>query len=108
MASGQKVRGHAAEQGGSCRHNSRGAVYGGLAYDLDRAVRERQLDEAGKAPPEEGDGQAQPEVQPVQRRQSAARAAVRPSPVLLLGNGAGGGHGHRADAVLCAADRHFR
>ena len=22
--------------------------------------------------------------------------------------GAGGGHGHRADAVLCEADRHFR
>lgn len=54
------------------------------AYDLDALAREKQLDEAGKLPQKKV-RPAQPEVQPVQRRQSAARAAVRPSPVLLLG-----------------------
>ena len=52
--------------------------------DLDALAREKQLDEAGKLPQKKV-RPAQPEVQPVQRRQSAARAAVRPSPVLLLG-----------------------
>ena len=61
-----------------------GATYGSLAYDLDELAREKQLDEAGKLPQKKV-RPAQPEVQPVQRRQSAARAAVRPSPVLLLG-----------------------
>ena len=61
-----------------------GATYGSLAYDLDALAREKQLDEAGKLPQNKV-RPAQPEVQPVQRRQSAARAAVRPSPVLLLG-----------------------
>ena len=58
-----------------------GATYGSLAYDLDALAREKQLDEAGKLPQKKV-RPAQPEVQ---RRQSAARAAVRPSPVLLLG-----------------------
>ena len=61
-----------------------GATYGSLAYDLDALAREKRLDEAGKLPQKKV-RPAQPEVQPVQRRQSAARAAVRPSPVLLLG-----------------------
>lgn len=61
-----------------------GATYGSLAYDLDALAREKHLDEAGKLPQKKV-RPAQPEVQPVQRRQSAARAAVRPSPVLLLG-----------------------
>ena len=61
-----------------------GATYGSLAYDLDALAREKQLAEAGKLPQKKV-RPAQPEVQPVQRRQSAARAAVRPSPVLLLG-----------------------
>lgn len=61
-----------------------GATYGSLAYDLDALAREKQLDEAGKLPQKKV-RPAQPEVQPVQRRQSAALAAVRPSPVLLLG-----------------------
>lgn len=61
-----------------------GATYGSLAYDLDALAREKQLDEAGKLPQKKV-RPAQPEVQPVQRWQSAARAAVRPSPVLLLG-----------------------
>ena len=61
-----------------------GATYGSLAYDLDALAREKQLDEAGKLPQKKV-RPAQPEVQPVQRRQTAARAAVRPSPVLVLG-----------------------
>mgnify|MGYP000540348448 FL=1 len=61
-----------------------GATYGSLAYDLDALAREKQLDEAGKLPQKKV-RPAQPEGQPVQRRQTAARAAVRPSPVLLLG-----------------------
>lgn len=61
-----------------------GATYGSLAYDLDALAREKQLDEAGKLPQKKV-RPVQPEVQPVQRRQTAARAAVRPSPVLLLG-----------------------
>lgn len=61
-----------------------GATYGSLAYDLDALAREKQLDEAGKLPQKKV-RPAQSEVQPVQRRQTAARAAVRPSPVLLLG-----------------------
>lgn len=61
-----------------------GATYGSLAYDLDALAREKQLDEAGKLPQKKV-RPAQPEMQPVQRRQTAARAAVRPSPVLLLG-----------------------
>lgn len=61
-----------------------GATYGSLAYNLDALAREKQLDEAGKLPQKKV-RPAQPEVQPVQRRQSAARAAARPSPVLLLG-----------------------
>lgn len=61
-----------------------GATYGSLAYDLDALAREKQLDEAGKLPQKKV-RPAQPEVQPVQRRQTPARAAVRPSPVLLLG-----------------------
>lgn len=61
-----------------------GATYGSLAYDLDALAREKQLDEAGKLPQKKV-RPAQPEVQPVQRRQTAARVAVRPSPVLLLG-----------------------
>lgn len=65
-----------------------GATYGSLAYDLDALAREKQLDEAGKLPQKKvrpAQPEVQPEVQPVQRRQTAARAAVRPSPVLLLG-----------------------
>ena len=61
-----------------------GATYGSLAYDLDALAREKQLDEAGKLPQKKA-RPVQPEVQPVQRRQTAARAAARPSPVLLLG-----------------------
>ena len=89
-----------------------GATYGSLAYDLDALAREKQLDEAGKLPQKKV-RPTQPEVQPVQRRQSAARAPGGPAPGGRRGTGGGGGlglarHGHRADAVLCEADRHFR
>ena len=80
-----------------------GATYGSLAYDLDALAREKQLDEAGKLPQKKV-RPAQPEVQPVQR--GTGRGAALPCSA--AGNGAGGGHGHRADAVLCEADRHFR
>ena len=63
-----------------------GATYGSLAYDLDALAREKQLDEAGKLPQKKV-RPAQPEVQPVQRRQSAARAPVRPTPVIQQGTG---------------------
>ena len=65
----------------SYKHNG---TYGSLAYDLDALAREKQLDDAGKLP-QKKTRPAQPEVQPVQRRQTAARAAVRPSPALALG-----------------------
>ena len=67
-----------------------GATYGSLAYDLDALAREKQLDEAGKLPQKKV-RPAQPEVQPVQRRQSAARAAGGPAPVVRRGTGGGGG-----------------
>ncbi len=44
------------------RYNSRSAVYGDLAYDLDRELRERELRHAGEAP----------------RRREAAAPAVKP------------------------------
>lgn len=58
------------------------AVYGSLAYDLDALVRERQLEEAGKLPSKQ-----QPSVQekPLSRRRPQARAAARPSPLVVGG-----------------------
>ena len=58
------------------------AVYGSLAYDLDALVRERQLEEAGKLPSKQ-----QPAVQekPLPRRRPQARAAARPSPLVVGG-----------------------
>ncbi len=61
-----------------------GATYGDLAYDLDALAREKQLDDAGKLPQKKV-RPAQSEVQPVQRRRSAAQAAGRPSPAVVLG-----------------------
>lgn len=56
------------------------AVYGNLAYDLDALARERQLEEAGQLP------RRQPAVQeqPLPRRRTQTRAAVRPSPLVAL------------------------
>ena len=61
-----------------------GATYGSLAYDLDALAREKQLDDAGKLPQKKV-RPAQPEMQPVQRRRSAAQTAARPSPAVVLG-----------------------
>ena len=61
-----------------------GATYGSLAYDLDALAREKQLDDAGKLP-QKKIRPAQPELQPVQRRRSAAQTAARPSPAVVLG-----------------------
>lgn len=61
-------------------HTHRSATYGALAYDLDALARERQLDDAGKLPQKKARPQA--EVQPVQRRRTAAQAA---SPAVVLG-----------------------
>ena len=58
------------------RHRS--ATYGALAYDLDALARERQLDDAGKLPQKKARPQA--EVQPVQRRRTAAEAAGMSTP----------------------------
>lgn len=41
-----------------------GATYGSLAYDLDALAREKQLDEAGKLPHEEGTAGAAGRYQP--------------------------------------------
>ena len=54
------------------RYNSRSAVYGDLAYDLDREVRERALRHAGEAP----------------RHRTAARPRQRVSPLVLCAVGA--------------------
>ncbi len=62
----------------------RTATDGSLAYDLDALARERQLDDAGRLP-EKKARPAQPQMQPQQRRRSAAQAAARPSPTVLLG-----------------------
>ena len=66
------------------KHYRRSSTYGSLAYDLDALARERQLDDAGRLP-ERKQRPAQPEIQTAQRRRPAARAAVRPSPVVVLG-----------------------
>ena len=56
-------------------------TYGSLAYDLDRIVRERQLDEAGTMP----EHRQEAPVQPRPRTHTHAKAKTRPSPVLLGG-----------------------
>ena len=66
------------------KHYRRSSTYGSLAYDLDALARERQLDDAGRLP-ERKQRPAQPEIQTAQRRRPAAQAAVRPSPVVVLG-----------------------
>ena len=81
-----------------------GATYGSLAYDLDALAREKQLDEAGKLPQKKIVREAAHGTAAAER--GTGRGAALPCSA--AGNGAGGGHGHRADAVLCEADRHFR
>lgn len=84
-----------------------GATYGSLAYDLDALAREKQLDEAGKLPQKKvRAGAAGGTAGTAAAERGTGRGAALPCSA--AGNGAGGGHGHRADAVLCEADRHFR
>ena len=57
------------------RYNSRSAVYGDLAYDLDREVRERALRHAGEAPRHQTAVEAVPKAKP--RVRSLSKAQVR-------------------------------
>ena len=57
------------------RYNSRSAVYGDLAYDLDREVRERALRHAGEAPRHRTAVEAVPKAKP--RVRSLSKAQVR-------------------------------
>ena len=57
------------------RYNSRSAVYGDLAYDLDREVRERALRHAGEAPRHQPAAEATPKAKP--RVRSLSKAQVR-------------------------------
>ena len=70
------------------RYNSRSAVYGDLAYDLDREVRERALRHAGEAPRH----QTAVEAVPKPRVRSLSKAQVRQrqkvSVLSVLGMGA--------------------
>ena len=54
-----------------------GYTDGSLAYDLDALARERALDDAGRMEPERREPAAAP------RRQSVARPAAKPSPLVL-------------------------
>ena len=57
------------------RYNSRSAVYGDLAYDLDREVRARALRRAGEAPRHQTAVEAVPKAKP--RVRSLSKAQVR-------------------------------
>ena len=57
------------------RYNSRSAVYGDLAYDLDREVRERALRHAGEAPRHQTAVEAVPKAQ-VRQRQKVSVLSV--------------------------------
>lgn len=54
---------------GKLRYNSRSAVYGDLAYDLDRELRERELRHAGEMPRRQETAAAQPKVRSVSQVQ---------------------------------------
>ena len=54
---------------GKLRYNSRSAVYGDLAYDLDRELRERELRHAGEKPRRQETAAAQPKVRSVSQVQ---------------------------------------
>ena len=49
------------------RYNHRNAVYGSLAYDLDRELRERELGHAGEAPLQRGVALERPKVRSVSK-----------------------------------------
>ena len=67
------------------RYNSRSAVYGDLAYDLDRELRERELGHAGEMPRarETAVPAAQPKVRSVSHVQ--VREAQRVSVLSVVG-----------------------
>ena len=72
------------------RYNSRSAVYGDLAYDLDREVRERALRHAGEAPRHQTAVEAVPKAKPRVRSLSKAQVRQRQkvSVLSVLGMGA--------------------
>ena len=72
------------------RYNSRSAVYGDLAYDLDREVRERALRHAGEAPRHQTAVEAVPKAKPRVRSLSKAQERQRQkvSVLSVLGVGA--------------------
>ena len=75
------------------RYNSRSAVYGDLAYDLDREVRERALRHAGEAPRHQTAVEAVPKAKPRVRSLSKAQVRQRQkvSVLSVLGVGAANG-----------------
>ena len=77
------------------RYNSRSAVYGDLAYDLDREVRERALRHAGEAPRHQTAVEAVPKAKPRVRSLSKAQVRQRQkvSVLSVLGVGAAIGLG---------------
>ena len=67
------------------RYNSRSAVYGDLAYDLDREVRERALRHAGEAPRPHTAVEAGPRVRSLSKAQVRQRQKVSVLSVLGVG-----------------------
>ena len=69
------------------RYNSRSAVYGDLAYDLDREVRERALRHAGEAPRHQTAAvpKAKPRVRSLSKAQVRQRQKVSVLSVLGVG-----------------------
>ena len=55
------------------RYNHRNAVYGSLAYDLDRELRERELGHAGEAPLQREVALERPKVRSVSKVQTRER-----------------------------------
>ncbi len=75
-----------ASAAGKLRYNSRSAVYGDLAYDLDRELRERELRHAGELPRRQEKAAEQPRVRSVSQVQVRQRQHV--SVLSVLGFGA--------------------
>ena len=71
------------------RYNSRSAVYGDLAYDLDREVRERALRHAGEAPRHQTAVEAVPKAKPRVRSLSKAQVRQRQKVSVLSALGVG-------------------
>lgn len=58
------------------RYNRRSAIYGDLAYDLDRELRERQLSHAGEPPQRRKETAAAPQVRTISRVQVRERQQI--------------------------------